>query len=109
MNITLSNDAKNPKKCYITCKIGGTGFKMLQCDEKRSLMGSKVMSMMPPFAMFITGGLSFYANVLGAPKSSSYWCPWGLLSHPKWKKDPNSFVAEECTLKFISETVQEKN
>jgi hypothetical protein len=74
---------------------------MLQHDENKFPTGSKIV-----FAMFITGDFSFYADVLGMPNSSSYWCPWCLLSHPEWNKDPDAFVTEERTLKFLSKTLE---
>jgi hypothetical protein len=50
-----------------------------------------------------------YADVPGMPNSSSYWCPWCLLSHSEWNKDPDTFIPEEHTLQFLlemSEAVQ---
>jgi len=32
-----------------------------------------------------------------------------LLSHPEWNRDPTTFVAEERTLKFLSDTVEAIN
>jgi len=40
------------------------------------------------------------------PNSSSYWCPWCWLLHPKWTKGPNTFVTLERMLNFILEIVQ---
>jgi hypothetical protein len=74
---------------------------MLQHDETRFPVASEIM---PPFIKFITGDLSFYADVLGMPNSCSHWCPWCLLFHPEWNKDPDTFILEERTLRFLSET-----
>jgi hypothetical protein len=43
--------------------------------------GSEIVLTLPKFSLFITGDLSFYADVLGMPNSSSYWCPWCLVFH----------------------------
>jgi hypothetical protein len=48
--------------------------------------------------------LAFYADVLRIPNSSSYWCPWCLLSHKEWQHDPQSFIAKPRTAKFLDET-----
>jgi hypothetical protein len=37
--------------------------------------GSKLFLIIPSFALFITGDLSYYAGALGMPSSTSYWCP----------------------------------
>jgi hypothetical protein len=58
---------------------------------------------MPPLSLFITGDLSYYADVLRMPNSSSYWCPWCLLSHANWNQPPETFNAEERTLDFLLE------
>jgi hypothetical protein len=102
-DIMLTNDTNKDRKCFITYQISGSSFTTLQHDETRFPVGSEIIFMMPPFTIFITGDLSFYADVLGMPNSSSYWCPWCLLSHPEWNKDPDTFVPEERTLQFISE------
>jgi hypothetical protein len=54
---------------------------MMQHDENRFPVGIKVMFIMLPFAIFMTGDLSYYADVVGMSNSTSYWCPWCLLSH----------------------------
>jgi hypothetical protein len=37
------------------------------------------------------------------PNSTSYWCPWCLLSHSEWNKAPETFIPEARTLGFLSE------
>jgi hypothetical protein len=76
---------------------------MTHQDEARFPAGSKIILIMPPFSLFITGDLSYYADVLGMPNSSSYWCPWCLLSHADWNQPPETFNAEERTLEFLTE------
>jgi hypothetical protein len=105
-NIMLISDANDAEKCHITYQVSGSGFTMVQCDDTRFPAGSKIVLAMPPFGIFITGDLAFYADVLGMPNSSSYWCPWCLLSHPEWNKDTSTVTAEQRTIKFLSDTVQ---
>jgi hypothetical protein len=47
--------------------------------------------------------LSYYADMLGMPNSSSYWYPWCLLYHADWNQPPETFNAEERTLEFLTE------
>jgi hypothetical protein len=54
-------------------------------DEKLG-NGSSIILVIPHFKIFIAGDLSFYFDVLGMPKSSSYWCLWYLLSHVEWQQ-----------------------
>jgi len=63
--------------------------------------GSEVILILPPFSLCITGDLSYHADVLGMPNSSSYWCPWCLLSHPEWNCPPEMFTVEEWTIEFL--------
>ena len=65
---------------------------------------STIMLTFPKFELFITGDLSYYADVLGMPNSSSYWCPWCLVSHREWQAEPDSYVAEKRTSRMLSET-----
>jgi hypothetical protein len=76
---------------------------MTHQDEARFPAGSKIILIMPPFSLFITGDLSYYADMLGMPSSSSYWCPWCLLSHADWNQPPETYNAEERTLEFLTE------
>jgi len=56
------------------------GFSMKFSHEENLKEGSIIILIIPYFNLFMTGNLSFYAIVLGMPKSSSYWCPWCLMS-----------------------------
>jgi hypothetical protein len=51
------------------------------------------------FALFVTGDLSYYADVLGMPASTSYWCPFCLLSHLEWQQS-SEIMGVECTATF---------
>ncbi len=108
-NVRVERKESEPEKCHITYQFSGSSFTIMHCDETSFAAGSEIILSLPPFALFITGDLSFYADVLGMPNSSSYWCPWCLLSHPEWNRDPTTFVAEERTLKFLSDTVEAIN
>jgi len=105
-NVRLVSKGNDSGNFHVTYQISGSSFTMDHCDETRFPEGSKIVLIMPSFEVFITGDLSFYADVLGMPNSSSYWCPWCLLSHPEWNRDPATFVTEDRTLKFLSETVE---
>jgi hypothetical protein len=61
------------------------GFCMRHTDDLKLPMGSEVILTIASFNIFITGDLSFYADVLGMPSSTNYWCPFCLLSHPEWQ------------------------
>jgi hypothetical protein len=102
--IKLECDPMDPSMIYLTYQISGSGFMMTQHDETRFPASCKVIFTTPPFSLFITGDLSYYANVLGMPNSTSYWCPWCLLSHPEWNKPPETFIAQARTSTFLSET-----
>jgi hypothetical protein len=65
-----------------TDEVGG--FSMKYSHEETLKKGAKIALIFPHFNLYVTGDLSFYANVLGVPKSSSYWCPWCLLSLIEW-------------------------
>ncbi len=105
-NVRLVRKGNYSCNFHDTYQISGSSFTMDHCDETRFPEGSKIVLIMPSFEVFITGDLSFYADVLGMPNSSSYWCPWCLLSHPEWNRDPATFVTEDRTLKFLSDTVE---
>ncbi len=80
------------------------GFSLRHRDEETFHEDAEILLTIPSFSLFITGDLSFYADVLGMPNSSSYWCPWCLISHKEWQSDPQTFVAEPRTAKFLEET-----
>jgi hypothetical protein len=80
----------------------GFSLKYNHHDEKIA-KGSKIILIIPHFDLYITGDLSFYADILGMPKSSSYWCPWCLLSHPEWQQSANN-NGEKRAIEFLNET-----
>ena len=49
----------------------------------------------PPLIYSPQETFELYANVLGMPNSSSYWCPWCLVSHKEWQGEPVSYIAEK--------------
>ncbi len=79
----------------------GFSLKYNHHDEKIA-KGSKIILIIPHFDLYITGDLSFYADILGMPKSSSYWCPWCLLSRPEWQQSANN-NGEKRTIEFLNE------
>jgi hypothetical protein len=76
---------------------------MMQHDENSCPVRMTVTFITPPFAIFMTGGLSDYAADLGIPNSTSYWCPWCLLSHVEWDRPPETFHVIESTSKFLTD------
>jgi hypothetical protein len=79
---------------------------MKSVGEERFEQESKIILTIPSFTVFITGNLAYYADALGMPSSSSYWCPWCLLSHPEWQLLPSNQPAEECTSEFLENMYQ---
>jgi hypothetical protein len=59
---------------------------MRHTNDIKLPMGSEIILTIPSFNIFITGDLSYYADVLGMPASTSYWCPFCLLSQPEWQQ-----------------------
>lgn len=62
------------------------GFSMRVSEEEKLPTGSNIIFIISSFDLFITGDLSYYADVLGMPSSTSFWCPWCLLSRNEWKQ-----------------------
>jgi hypothetical protein len=70
--IKLECDPMDPSMSYLTYQISGCSFMMTQHDETRFPASSKVIFITLPFSLFITGDLSYYADVLGMPNSTSH-------------------------------------
>ena len=101
-NIKMQENSTDKNKCNLSYEISSPSFIMTQQDETSFPKGSKVILILPPFSLYITGDLSYYADVLGMPNSSSYWCPWCLLSHSEWNRSPETFTVEERTIEFLT-------
>jgi len=65
--------------------------------------GLNIILIYPYFNLFVMGDLSFYADVLGMPKSSSYWCPWCLMSRVEWQQSAESNGKKQA-IEFLTET-----
>jgi hypothetical protein len=78
------------------------GFSLRQSYEERYPQDSVILLTIPHFNLFITGDLAYYADVLGMPNSSSYWCPWCLLSRPEWQQSADA-TGEARTTAFLEE------
>jgi hypothetical protein len=105
--MTLETCMEDLNECHLVYSLwsgGENGFMMRYMNDKRFEVDSKIVRTLPKFSLFITGDLAFYADVLGMPNSSSYWCPWCLVSNKEWQAEPNRFVAEKLTSMFIEET-----
>jgi hypothetical protein len=68
-------------------------------DEKLE-KGSSIILIILHFDIYIMGDLSFYADVLGMPKSSSYRCPWCLLSHVEWQQSVDNAGGKQMAQVF---------
>ena len=96
-DIKLEELATDLTKCHFVYSLHSgseQGFTMRCSYEETFEAKSTIMLTFPKFELFITGDLSYYADVLGMPNSSSYWCPWCLVSHREWQAEPDSYVAE---------------
>ncbi len=49
--------------------------------------------------------MSYYADVLGMPASTSYWCPFCLLSRPEWQQSAD-VDGDERTVEFQEATYE---
>jgi len=80
-----------------------SGFSMRYSHEEPLKEGLSIVLIIPHFNLYVTGDLSYYADVLGMPKSSNYWCPWCLLSRIEWQQSSEN-NGEKRTIKFLTET-----
>jgi hypothetical protein len=107
-DVQLELDGDDVTKCHLTYALSSNeenGFSMKHCHKERFEKGSMLLLTIPSFQIFMTGDLSFYADVLGMPSSSSYWCPWCLLSRPEWQTPPSE-EPEERSAMFLKETYE---
>ncbi len=106
-DIKLEESATDPTTYHLVYSLhsgGEQGFTIRCSYEETFEANSTIKLNLPKFMLFITGDLAYYADVLGMPNSSSYWCPWCLVTHREWQADPDTYVAEKRTSKFLSET-----
>jgi hypothetical protein len=95
---------ENNKLTYIiNSGPNNEGYLMRVSEEEDMPHGSKLLLIIPSFDLFITGDLSYYADVLGMPSSTSYWCPWCLLSRIQWQVSADA-TGEERTAEFQQNT-----
>ena len=90
----------------LTYNLQGTenaGFTIKYVHDERLEKGSSIILIIPHFDVYVTGDLSFYADVLGMPNSSSYWCPWCLLSRVEWQQSADN-MGEKRTAQFLNDT-----
>lgn len=86
-----------------TLSNGDGGFSMKHSIEDNLPRGSAILFVIQSFDLFVTGDLSYYADVLGMPASTSYWCPFCLLSRPEWQQSAENIGAER-TVEFQTTT-----
>jgi len=98
-NVSIEHD----KLTYSVDADETGGFSMKHSHDDKLKEGSLITLIIPHFNLYVTGDLSFYADVLGMPKSSSYWCPWCLLSRIEWQQSAES-CGEKRTIQFLTET-----
>jgi hypothetical protein len=105
-NIQIERDVTGSNKCVLTYFITGgeeNTFTLKNVADETFEEGSKIICIVPSFEIFVTGDLAFYADVLGMPNSSSYWCPWCLSSRPEWQLLPSNQLSTERTAEFQQE------
>jgi hypothetical protein len=96
MRVTKRENGKNAL-CY---EVGNDTF-IRTAEDQLKLTGDDctIMLDIPKFNVFITGDLSFHADVLGKANSSGYWCHLCQLSWAQWYECAN----EEATKWMIHE------
>jgi hypothetical protein len=82
---------------------GDGSFSMKHSIEDNLPRSSAILFVIQSFDLFVTGDLSYYADVLGMPASTSYWCPFCLLSRPEWQQSAENIEAER-TVEFQTNT-----
>jgi hypothetical protein len=108
-DIKVEANKEDPTKCNLVYSLHSgneNGFTTICSYEKLFDKGSTIVLTIPSFNVFITGDLClcFYADVLGMPNSSSYWCPWCLVSHKEWQGQPETYNTEKRTCEFLNDT-----
>jgi hypothetical protein len=71
-------------------------------DDESFPKNSSILFVIPHFKVFLTGDLSYYADILGMPNSCSYWCPFCLLSRPEWQESALN-TGEKRTAEFLED------
>jgi hypothetical protein len=101
-DICIEEDDNNCALTYYLQTATENGFSVKYSHESNLQKGSVIILSIPHFNLYITGDLSYYADVLGMPNSSSYWCPWCLLSRIEWQQSANN-TGEKRTSTFLQE------
>ncbi len=73
-DIRLENAPEDESKCQINFLLQNdnkAGFSLRHRDKETFHEDAEILLTIPSFSLFITGDLSFYADVLGMPNSSS--------------------------------------
>jgi len=108
VDLKLEQATEDASKCLLTYFLSSNaenGFSMKHIHTETFEGNSTILLTIPTFSIYITGDLAFYGDVLGMPNSSSYWCPWCLLSRPQWQTPPSDETPpEERTAKFLQDT-----
>jgi len=102
-NLCIEEDGDGCTLSYNLQADHGNGFSMKYNHSKTLKKGSSIVLIIPHFDLYVTGDLSYYADVLGMPNSSSYWCPWCLLSRIQWQQSADN-VGEKRTREFLNQT-----
>jgi len=86
-NVMLADNAEDQRKCNLTYSVYSgeeNTFSMQHVGEEKFEKGSEIICTIPSFKILLAGDLAFYADVLGMPNLSSYWCPWCLNDQAQW-------------------------
>jgi hypothetical protein len=101
-DICTEEDNNNCTLTYYLQTATENGFSIKHAHENKLQKGSIIILIIPHFNLYITGDLSYYANILDMPSSSSYWCSWCLLSRIEWQQSANN-TGEKRTSTFLQE------
>jgi hypothetical protein len=81
--MAIDNGLLNTYTISTTDNANG-GFSIKHSIEEKHSCGSAILLIAQSFDLFVTGDMSYCANVLVMPASTSYLCPFCLLSRPEW-------------------------
>ncbi len=100
--ICIEEDSNSCTLTYYLRAENENGFSFKYAHDEKLQKGSTIILIIPCFDLYIMGDLSYYADVLGMPKSSSYWCPWCLLSRIELQQSANN-IGEKRTREFLQQ------
>jgi hypothetical protein len=104
-DIKIENDLLQNGTCTLTYVLQSEHFSTKCVHEERFPANATILFIIPKFNLFLTGDLSYYADILGMPNSCSHWCPFCLLSRPEWQESASN-TGDARTAAFLQETYE---